>query len=48
MNKENGQWDEKRYAEIITYFEVPEWKSEAEIIGKNCKDSKSMDDINYD
>lgn len=47
MNKENGKWDEKRYVEIITYLEVAEWKSEAEIIGKNCQDSESMNVINY-
>ncbi|XP_060854766.1 uncharacterized protein LOC132932413 [Rhopalosiphum padi] len=39
MNVSDGKWNEKRYWEITALVEVPEWKQEAEIIGKNCGDS---------
>ncbi|VVC25280.1 Pheromone/general odorant binding protein [Cinara cedri] len=38
MDVENGKWNEEKYWEIIKLLEVPEWKEQGEIIGKNCVD----------
>lgn len=43
MNVSDGKWNEKRYWEITALVEVSEWKQEAEIIGKNCRDSMEFD-----
>ncbi|XP_025196536.1 uncharacterized protein LOC112595504 [Melanaphis sacchari] len=39
MDVSEGKWDEKRYKEITALIEIPEWKQEAEVIGKYCKDN---------
>ncbi|CAH1725719.1 unnamed protein product [Aphis gossypii] len=38
MNVNDGKWNEKRYLELTEMIEVPEWRQEAEVIGKNCRD----------
>ncbi|KAF0760001.1 Uncharacterized protein FWK35_00018006, partial [Aphis craccivora] len=38
MNVNDGKWNEKRYLELTEMIEVPEWRQEAEVIGKYCRD----------
>jgi len=45
MNTDDGKWNEKRFWEITAMLNIPEWKHEAEVIGKNCNDSMSFYDI---
>lgn len=42
MNTDDGKWNKEKYWEVVSLIEVPEWKAEAEIIGKNCEDGKSL------
>lgn len=40
MNIDDGKWNKKKYFELVSLLEIPSWKEEAEIIGKNCEDGK--------
>jgi len=43
MNVNDGKWNEKRYLELTEMIEVQEWRQEAEVIGKNCRDRMAFD-----
>lgn len=47
MNVDDGKWNEDTFWKYTTLLESPEWKADAEIIGKNCVDSKSINSILY-
>lgn len=47
MNADDGKWNEQKYWDYVALLETPEWKSEAEIIGKNCADSESCSFIKW-